>query len=156
MANYRGLRVEASTHQAPLTYDQRGLFADLRQGLRSRACLSTPLIQDIIRTTKRAWYMRLTGYAFYAAGLVGGFYLGNLFNKAVTGDRGADAGQASGKIATGGTGGPASLLFSNVTFPFMTRYSDGSTTGKAPTDALRCAAVNGGMILGVAIDLNRS
>jgi hypothetical protein len=140
-----------------VTSETVGMFGDLRAAAGTgRVGLGQLVIQDIILNAPRPLWVKLTGIAFYAAGLVGGLYLSNLLDAKLNSlqPSATDVGNTASGIASGGPGGPASLLFANVSFPFMTRFQSGTTTGPTPESVLQAAAVNGGLVLGVSINLN--
>ncbi len=131
-----------------------GLLGDIAGAAASkRAGLAAALFKDIILNTERPLLVKIAGGILYLGGLTAGYFFGQWASTFGTGQSGAE--KAATKILNGGPSGPASLLFANVTFPFMTRFSSGTAQGPVPANVLQCAGVNGGLVLGVAITLNQ-
>lgn len=135
-----------------------GLFNDLQTAADTNSYgLAATLFKDVIQSTDRPLWVKITGVGLYLGGLVAGYFaeqtLSNLQSGPTSPTAAANTAQA---IASGGPNGPSTLLFSNVTFPFMTRFSSGGSTGPVPANVLQCAAVNGGLVLGVAIAINQN
>ncbi|HEX8361270.1 MAG TPA: hypothetical protein VF613_14240 [Longimicrobium sp.] len=153
-----GIRITTST-SGDVTAGVPGLFQDLRAASESgNAGLSRFVIQEIIRSTPRPLWIKVLGAAIYSAGLVAGVFvdqaLGDWQSQAAGPPK--NPGKGAAQIAGGGTGGPSNLLFSSVSFPFMERFQSGAASGPVPENTLRCASVNGGLILGVQIALDLS
>lgn len=131
-----------------------GLLGDIEWGAATgRAGVLAALFKDIILNTERPILVKFAGILLYLAGLAGGYFFGQWAGN--LGSAQSKAEQKAADILNGGPSGPSALLFSSVTFPFMTRFSSGSEQGPVPANVLQCAAVNGGLILGVAIAINQ-
>lgn len=147
-----GLAIRTSTGGG--TRAVGGLFQDVWAGAgTNRAGVAAALFKDIILNTDRPLAVKIAGGAMYLLGLVPGYFFGQFAGNLGSGK--TSAVDTAAEVAAGGPSGPSNLLFSSVTFPFMTRFTSGGVSGPVPASVLQCAAVNGGLILGVAIALNQ-
>lgn len=110
-------------------------------------------VVNLIRDVQKPFVLKVVGAALYVGGLVAGFFLDKVVGNVLPNPEqtGVQQGAVANQVTAAAVTQPADLLFGDVTFPMMTRFVDGGTTGPAPANVLQCAAVNGGVIFGVAI-----
>lgn len=139
-----------------------GVMASLRSAQfdgNARASFGKALIDQVIVNAPRPMWIKCIGVAGYLGGLVLGCYAGDTIGGAISG---VVSGQAKAtnientidnaiSPSDGGVPRSDATLFNNVSFPLMTTFESGGTTGPLPKNVLTCAAVNGGLILGVQL-----
>ncbi|MCG2596923.1 TULIP family P47-like protein [Achromobacter insuavis] len=125
--------------------------------IRGNAALNRALMRQIMLDDRRPAWLHLAGVVGYLSMLAIGYFGGNAFSNLMTpaskkqaeSDR-----QASEKLTNAAAAQPSSIIFNAVTFPLMARHTTGGVidpTVPLPSAVLKCAAVNGGLVLGVSI-----
>lgn len=125
--------------------------------IKGNAALSRALMRQIMQDDRRPAWLHLAGVVGYLSMLAIGYFGGNAFSNLLTpaskqqaeSDR-----KASEKLTNAAAGQPSSIIFNAITFPLMARHTTGGVidpTVPPPSAVLKCAAVNGGLVLGVSI-----
>lgn len=128
-----------------------------QQPVRGNAALNRALMRQIMQDDRRPAWLHLAGVVGYLATLAIGYFGGNAVSNALTpsSTKKADSDRKdSEKFTNAAAAQPSSIIFNAVTFPLMARHTTGGVvdpTVPLPSAVLQCAAVNGGLVLGVSI-----
>ena len=156
--------IRDSGHPAPMLLAQldaaeRAIMIE-REGqapVRGNAALNRALMRQIMQDDRRPVWLHLAGVAGYLATLAIGYFGGNAVSKALTpsSTKNAESDRKdSEKLTNAAAAQPSSIIFNAVTFPLMARHTTGGVVDPSvppPSAVLKCAAVNGGLVLGVSI-----
>lgn len=143
--------------------DLMSTMEDDRHQAFGSATATAALVREAILDAKKPFWPTAIGYALYVLGLAGGYFGGNYLADGIKkvamddpdGTR-ENAASHSAETVLAVNKNAADMLFSHVSFPLMTTYiaNQGATTIPLPANVLKRAAVNGGLVLGVAIGFN--
>lgn len=122
------------------------------------ATATAALLEGVIRDAKRPAMSIFAGTIIYLAGLVAGYYGGNaiadIINRGEADDREKDS-KDSAKAASAAIKGGTDLLFSQISFPLLTTFTDKDGNIPAgmpvPKTVLQRAGIKGGLVLGVSV-----
>lgn len=144
----------------------RGMLDEIESSMTSTSELrphgsatsTVALLEGVIRDAKRPVLGMLGGTVVYLIGLIAGYYGGNYIAGLINGDS-ADERQKdikdSAGVASAAQKGGTDLLFSQVSFPLLTTFTDADGHIPAgmpiPKTVLQRAGIKGGLVLGVSV-----